>query len=81
MDHEANTPKTAPSFESPNQIIRQHHSLVRGTQHELTGVQNKLTTVFNLDGAGEVTLVLTRVDAAGVVIIENPKAAAQTKIN
>jgi hypothetical protein len=81
MNEQANPTKTTSALESPNQIIRQHHTLIRGTEYELTGVQNKLFTVSNLDGACEVTLVLTRVDAAGVVIVEDTKAAAQTKIN
>jgi hypothetical protein len=65
----------------PGQVVRQRHDLEGRAQHKLAGVQDQRLAALDLDQAGEVGLVLGRVDEGVSVVVEQAEVLVQTHVD
>ena len=62
-------------------VVGERHHLIGGAEDELPRMQDERLIALGLDHAGEVRLLLARVDVGVLVVLEDPEPAVQAHVD
>ena len=74
-------PQARLALDPGREVVGERHRLEGAAQHELAGVQHEALGRVDLDEAGQVGLVLRRVDDRVLVVVEEPEELVEPDVD
>jgi hypothetical protein len=81
MGQQAEAPEGRLALEPAGQVVGQGARLERRAEHELTGVQDERLAGRRFDEAGQLVLLLGRVDVGVAGVVEDPEQGVEADVD